>query len=121
MATVLGTDEQRLLRTLCATDSGTATATATEALWFTRFWAAKEAVAKAEGTGFGGRPRDFAVLEAAPTGDELIVSGRLERAYAVRCAPAANPPGLTERAYVVAWTTGPIGPTGHPHEEEHAP
>jgi phosphopantetheinyl transferase (holo-ACP synthase) len=119
MATVLGADELRLLRTLCATGGGTGTTT--EALWFTRFWAAKEAVAKAEGTGFGGRPRDFAVLEAAPAGDELIVSGRLERAYAVRCAPAANPPGLTERAYVVAWTTGPIGPTGHPHEEEYAP
>ncbi|MFF3445890.1 beta-ketoacyl synthase N-terminal-like domain-containing protein [Streptomyces sp. NPDC002667] len=123
MATALGTDELRLLRALCATGKGTDAATddGTEALWFTRFWAAKEAVAKAEGTGFGGRPRDFAVLEAAPAGDELIVSGRLERAYAVRCAPAANPPGLTERAYVVAWTTGPIGPTGHPHEEEYAP
>lgn len=119
MATVLGADELRLLRTLCATGGGTDDRT--EALWFTRFWAAKEAVAKAEGTGFGGRPRDFAVLEAAPAGDELIVSGRLERAYAVRCAPAANPPGLTDRAYVVAWTTGPIGPTGHPHEEEYAP
>ncbi|MFD5813696.1 beta-ketoacyl synthase N-terminal-like domain-containing protein [Streptomyces sp. NPDC127038] len=115
MATVLGADELRLLRTLCAAGGGT------EALWFTRFWAAKEAVAKAEGTGFGGRPRDFAVLEAVPAGDELIVSGRLERAYEVRCAPAANPPGLTERAYVVAWTTGPIGPTGHPDEEEYAP
>ncbi|MFE2297490.1 beta-ketoacyl synthase N-terminal-like domain-containing protein [Streptomyces sp. NPDC059445] len=126
MATVLGADELRLLRTLSATrgpgstsDTGDTGDTGdTEALWFTRFWAAKEAVAKAEGTGFGGRPRDFAVLEAAPAGDELIVSGRLERAYAVRCAPAANPPGLTERAYVVAWTTGPLGPTGHPHEEE---
>ncbi|MFE4696290.1 beta-ketoacyl synthase N-terminal-like domain-containing protein [Streptomyces sp. NPDC056738] len=123
MATVLGADELRLLRTLSATrgpgsTSDTGDTGDTEALWFTRFWAAKEAVAKAEGTGFGGRPRDFAVLEAAPAGDELIVSGRLERAYAVRCAPATNPPGLTERAYVVAWTTGPLGPTGHPQEEE---
>ncbi|WP_445073771.1 beta-ketoacyl synthase N-terminal-like domain-containing protein [Streptomyces sp. SAS_267] len=121
MATVLGADELRLLRTLCATGGDSSGGSGSEALWFTRFWAAKEAVAKAEGTGFGGQPRDFAVLEAAPAGDELIVSGRLERAYAVRCAPAANPPGLTERAYVVAWTTGPIGPTGHPHEEEYAP
>ncbi|MEY2243251.1 beta-ketoacyl synthase N-terminal-like domain-containing protein [Streptomyces sp. BF23-18] len=119
MATVLGADELRLLRTLCAI--GGDSSGGSEALWFTRFWAAKEAVAKAEGTGFGGRPRDFAVLEAAPAGDELIVSGRLERAYAVRCAPAANPPGLTERAYAVAWTTGPIRPTGHPHEEEYSP
>ncbi|MFI0959995.1 beta-ketoacyl synthase N-terminal-like domain-containing protein [Streptomyces sp. NPDC021080] len=115
VATALGADELRLLRALCASGGDS------EALWFTRFWAAKEAVAKAEGTGFGGRPRDFAVLEASPAGDALTVSGRLERAYAVRCAPAANPPGPTERAYVVAWTTGPIGPTGHPHEEEYAP
>ncbi|MGW1721501.1 beta-ketoacyl synthase N-terminal-like domain-containing protein [Streptomyces sp. NPDC002306] len=113
MAAVLGTDELALLRELCAD------AEAARALWFTRFWAAKEAVAKAEGTGFGGRPRDFAVLEAAPAGDELIVSGRLERAYAVRCRPAENPPHLPDRAYVVAWTTGPAGPTGHPHEEEY--
>ncbi|MFD7872609.1 beta-ketoacyl synthase N-terminal-like domain-containing protein [Streptomyces sp. NPDC059766] len=114
IASVLGADELRLLHGLRAATGDS------EALWFTRFWAAKEAVAKAEGTGFGGRPRDFVVLEASPAGDELTVSGRLERAYAVRCAPAANPPGLTERAYAVAWTTGPIGPTGIPHEEEHA-
>ncbi|MEU4165519.1 beta-ketoacyl synthase N-terminal-like domain-containing protein [Streptomyces sp. NPDC026665] len=137
MATVLGVGELRLLRRLCAaaddnggghsgntgpdSDTGTGTGGDIEALWFTRFWAAKEAVAKAEGTGFGGRPRDFTVLEASPEGDTLTVSGRLERAYAVRCAPAANPPGLADRAYVVAWTTGPVGPTGHPHEEEYAP
>ncbi|MER6414083.1 beta-ketoacyl synthase N-terminal-like domain-containing protein [Streptomyces humidus] len=107
MAAALGTDELRLLQNLsAATGEG-------EALWFTRFWAAKEAVAKAEGTGFGGRPRDFAVLDAAPAGDRLTVAGRLERAYAVHCAPAANPPRLPERAYAVAWTTG------HPTAEEY--
>ncbi|MFI5821888.1 beta-ketoacyl synthase N-terminal-like domain-containing protein [Streptomyces rishiriensis] len=100
MAAALGADELRLLHRLSArTGDG-------EALWFTRFWAAKEAVAKAEGTGFGGRPRDFAVLDATPAGDRLTVAGRLERAYAVHCAPAANPPRLPERAYAVAWTTG---------------
>ncbi|MEU2421551.1 beta-ketoacyl synthase N-terminal-like domain-containing protein [Streptomyces sp. NPDC007851] len=99
MAAALGPDELRLLRTLSATGS--------PALWFTRFWAAKEAVAKAEGTGFGGRPRDFTVLEAAPDGDRLLVSGRLERAYPVHCAPVRNPPALPDREYVVAWTTGP--------------
>lgn len=101
LATALGPVELRLLRARCA-DGGE-----TPALWFTRFWAAKEAVAKAEGAGFGGRPRDFTVLEAAPDGSRLLVSGRLERAYTVHCAPAANPPGLPERDYVVAWTTGP--------------
>jgi phosphopantetheinyl transferase len=100
-ATALGADELRLLRRLSASTGDS------EALWFTRFWTAKEAVAKAEGTGFGGRPRDFAVLDAAPDGDRLTVAGRLERAYTVHCAPAANPPGLPERTYVVAWTTGP--------------
>nr|WP_037679299.1 type I polyketide synthase [Streptomyces griseus] len=101
LTVALGAEELRLLRGL----SG-ATGDA-EALWFTRFWTAKEAVAKAEGAGFGGRPRDFAVLDATPDGDRLTVSGRLERAYTVHCAPATNPPRLPERRYVVAWTTGP--------------
>ncbi|MET9504864.1 beta-ketoacyl synthase N-terminal-like domain-containing protein [Streptomyces sp. NPDC006622] len=100
LAAALGPDELRLLRALASGGS--------EALWFTRFWAAKEAVAKAEGTGFGGRPRDFAVLDAAPAGDRLTVAGRLERAYTVHCAPAANPSRLPDRTYVVAWTTGPV-------------
>ncbi|MEW1775380.1 beta-ketoacyl synthase N-terminal-like domain-containing protein [Streptomyces sp. NPDC086777] len=98
----LGADELRLLHTLSADD-----AAGSAALWFTRFWAAKEAVAKAEGTGFDGRPRDFTVLEAAPDGSRLLVSGRLERAYPVHCAPVRNPPALPDRDYVVAWTTGP--------------
>ncbi|MGW1718251.1 beta-ketoacyl synthase N-terminal-like domain-containing protein [Streptomyces sp. NPDC002156] len=76
-----------------------------EALWFTRFWAAKEAVAKAEGTGFGGRPRDFVVREV-PAADRLLVSGRLAPAYTVHHERTGNPPGLPEREYVVAWTTG---------------
>jgi phosphopantetheinyl transferase len=100
LATALGPDELRLLRTL--SEGGGA-----EDLWFTRFWTAKEAVAKAEGVGFGGRPRDFAVREADPDGSRLVVSGRLERACTVHCAPAANPPTLPQRSYVVAWTTGP--------------
>ncbi|MFD4601231.1 beta-ketoacyl synthase N-terminal-like domain-containing protein [Streptomyces sp. NPDC058464] len=95
----LGADELRLLHALSADGS--------TALWFTRFWAAKEAVAKAEGTGFDGRPRDFTVLDAASDGSRLLVSGRLERAYPVHCAPVRNPPALPDRDYVVAWTTGP--------------
>ncbi|MGY4964917.1 beta-ketoacyl synthase N-terminal-like domain-containing protein [Streptomyces sp. 900105245] len=109
LGTALGPAELRLLRDLSADGTGA------EALWFTRFWAAKEAVAKAEGVGFGGRPRDFTVLEAAPDGGRLLVAGRLERAYTVHCAPAHNPPALPPRDYVVAWTTGPAagdGPAG---------
>ncbi|MEU3029679.1 beta-ketoacyl synthase N-terminal-like domain-containing protein [Streptomyces incarnatus] len=97
LATALGPEELRLLRA----QSGP------QAEWFTRFWAAKEAVAKAEGTGLGGRPRDFRVLEAAPDGSRLLVAGRLADAYPVHCARVANPPALAPRAYVVAWTTGP--------------
>ncbi|MFH0178949.1 beta-ketoacyl synthase N-terminal-like domain-containing protein [Streptomyces cacaoi] len=107
LAAALGEGELRLLRGLSAGSGGS------EALWFTRFWAAKEAVAKAEGTGFGGRPRDFTVLDATPAGDRLTVAGRLERGYTVHCAPAANPPRLPDRSYVVAWTTG------HPTAEEY--
>ncbi len=37
------------------------------ALWFTRFWTAKEAVAKADGTGLAGQPKRF-VVEAVTNG-----------------------------------------------------
>ncbi|MGW5427440.1 beta-ketoacyl synthase N-terminal-like domain-containing protein [Streptomyces sp. NPDC004059] len=109
LATALGPAELRLLRVHAAHGA--------EAVWFTRFWAAKEAVAKAEGGGFGGRPRDFAVLEAAPDGSRLLVSGRLERVYTVHCAPVANPPALPPRTYVVAWTTGPGTDGGRPDDD----
>ncbi|MFJ8105700.1 beta-ketoacyl synthase N-terminal-like domain-containing protein [Streptomyces sp. NPDC096132] len=109
VATALGAAELRLLHSLSATGGDS------EARWFTRFWTAKEAVAKAEGTGFGGRPRDFTVLDASPSGDRLTVAGRLAPAYTVHCEPAANPPTLPAREYVVAWTPGPAevitGPT----------
>ncbi|MFS4096915.1 4'-phosphopantetheinyl transferase superfamily protein, partial [Streptomyces sp. AF1A] len=110
LAAALGPAELRLLRALSADG------THAKALWFTRFWAAKEAVAKAEGVGFGGRPRDFAVLEAAPDGSRLLVSGRLEHACTVHCVPVVNPPGLPRRAYVVAWTTGQGADGGQPPE-----
>ena len=98
LAVAFGQDELALLRARVAATGEP------EALWFTRFWAAKEAVAKAEGTGFRGRPRDFAVI-AADAPDRLVVSGRLEPAYPVRHERAGNPPGLPGRDYVVAWTT----------------
>ncbi|MEU4039211.1 beta-ketoacyl synthase N-terminal-like domain-containing protein [Streptomyces collinus] len=116
LATALGPDELRLLRGRSADDPDA------EALWFTRFWAAKEAVAKAEGVGFGGRPRDFTVLETAPDGSRLVVAGRLERAYTVHCARTGNPPALPARSYVVAWTTGPAAHDGQHDDaaEEYA-
>ncbi|MFF7241016.1 beta-ketoacyl synthase N-terminal-like domain-containing protein [Streptomyces collinus] len=116
LATALGRDELRLLHGRSAGDPEA------EALWFTRFWAAKEAVAKAEGAGFGGRPRDFTVLETAPDGSRLVVAGRLERAYTVHCARTGNPPALPARSYVVAWTTGPAAHDGQHDDaaEEYA-
>ncbi|MFC5144728.1 beta-ketoacyl synthase N-terminal-like domain-containing protein [Streptomyces aureoversilis] len=93
----LGPAERRLLASACA-ETGEP-----EALWFTRFWAAKEAVAKAEGTGLRGRPRDFTVLGVGPDG---LVAAAGRHAWSVRCRRIGNPPGLTARDYVVAWTTG---------------
>jgi phosphopantetheinyl transferase len=79
-------------------------------LWFTRFWAAKEAVAKAEGTGLGGRPRDFVVTAA---GDDSLTVRVGPREYAVGHREIANPPDLPPRRYIVAWTWGP-GPDSGP-------
>lgn len=102
LAAALGEGELALLRARCSGGGGES-----RALWFTRFWAAKEAVAKAEGTGFRGRPRDFAVVEAAPDLLVVEVGGRPARTYEVRSAQVGNPAGLPSRDYVVAWTTGP--------------
>jgi phosphopantetheinyl transferase len=73
-----------------------------QARWFTRFWAAKEAVGKALGTGLSGRPRDFLVTDV--TGDRLVV----------RTAGADFPVGYTvfrrsdgvspAADYAAAWT-----------------
>lgn len=73
-----------------------------EALWFTRFWTAKEAAAKAEGTGFGGRPHAFEVTDVtpdasggAPAAVTVTVGGRRHH---VHCT-------LVDPTHVVAWTT----------------
>jgi phosphopantetheinyl transferase len=95
VAVALSEAERGLLTALVETTGEPA------ALWFTRFWTAKEAVAKAEGTGLGGRPRLFTVTGAA--GDELTVLVR-GRAYRLRCATVRNPVELPDREYVVTWT-----------------
>jgi phosphopantetheinyl transferase len=76
---------------------------------FTRFWAAKEAVSKAEGTGLGGRPTAFAV--AAVHGDCLRVLCQSEpalptREYTVDTRVIDGPvlAGGARAQYVVAWT-----------------
>ncbi|RLU83693.1 beta-ketoacyl synthase [Streptomyces griseocarneus] len=68
----------------------------------TRFWTAKEAAAKAEGTGLRGRPRDFRVTAA--DGDRLTVGTPSGRTHSVSLAEVGNPAGLRPRRYVVAWT-----------------
>ncbi|WP_281257457.1 beta-ketoacyl synthase N-terminal-like domain-containing protein [Actinophytocola xinjiangensis] len=75
----------------------------TAALWFTRFWTAKEAVAKARGTGLGGRPRDFRVVAADPDTVLVLAGGDT---HLVRLAHVPSPPGQPPRDHVVAWTTG---------------
>jgi acyl transferase domain-containing protein/phosphopantetheinyl transferase (holo-ACP synthase) len=59
--------------------------------WLTRAWAAKEAVGKALGSGFGGRPKDFRITACGP--ECIVVNG-----WKVD----------TERVgeFVVAWTRG---------------
>ncbi|WP_435838884.1 beta-ketoacyl synthase N-terminal-like domain-containing protein [Streptomyces abikoensis] len=92
----------------------------------TRVWAAKEAAAKAEGTGLMGRPRDFRVrLDEDGRTTVRAPSGRV---HSVSFAETANPSGLRPRRYVVAWTedavrTGDDGADDHPrqHQEENPP
>ncbi|MFC8823913.1 beta-ketoacyl synthase N-terminal-like domain-containing protein [Streptomyces sp. NPDC057137] len=90
------TSELTLLDALVARSPGSG------ALWFTRFWTAKEAVAKARGTGLRGRPAEYRVVAADERRARVVAGGRL---YEVRLEETANPPGLPERQYVVAWTT----------------
>jgi phosphopantetheinyl transferase len=89
--------EERLLNGLDGTDRG-------RRLWFHRFWAAKEAVGKAEGTGLDGRPQRITIQLASNDGLTVRVAGRT---YQVSFAEAENPPGLPPSRYIVAWTRGP--------------
>lgn len=128
----LTTMESELLRTLVAADP--APRTEAEPLWFARFWTAKEAAAKAEGTGLDGAPKAFVVVRAELTSPEeaalTVETGRggpddaPVRRHRVRTAPLANPEDLPARRYQVAWTEdGSAGPTSadiiHPQHEEN--
>jgi phosphopantetheinyl transferase len=72
-----------------------------EAVWFARFWTAKEAVAKLLGTGLRGAPQKFEVISAAADQVTVRVGGR---DHLVRCTTIGNPTGLIAREYIVAWT-----------------
>jgi phosphopantetheinyl transferase len=100
----LSAAERELLTELAGGDTGI------EDLWFTRFWTAKEATAKAEGTGLEGNPRRYAVVAATDT--QLTVEVRSDgadptRRYHVHSATLENPEDLPPRQYAVAWTEGP--------------
>ncbi|WP_314176657.1 polyketide synthase [Streptomyces winkii] len=96
-----GADELALLRGLSGDGPERAEeGHGSEEVWFTRMWAAKEAVAKMRGTGLRGRPSDYRVVSAE--GDRLQVRFGGD-SYEVRVRETSNPPGLPERRYVVAW------------------
>ncbi|MCX4578330.1 polyketide synthase dehydratase domain-containing protein [Streptomyces sp. NBC_01571] len=106
LAVALTTRERELLGALVQ-KSGTRHEPGAEAgaerLWFTRFWAAKEAVAKARGTGLGGEPKRFEVTAADDTRLTVRTAGEDHRVR--HCALTAPQPSTgpgTE--YVVAWT-----------------
>ncbi|MEV5774881.1 beta-ketoacyl synthase N-terminal-like domain-containing protein [Streptomyces antimycoticus] len=114
LAAAFGRAERDLLAT------ATAGGRESRARWATTFRAAKEAVATAEGTALHNRPHALIIAEALPGADHpdaaparLIVEvaatapGQRPRRYQVHCSTIANPPGLPDRDYAVAWTTGP--------------
>jgi phosphopantetheinyl transferase len=82
----------------------------TAAIWLARFWTAKEAVGKAEGTGLAGRPHDLEVVGG--DADCLIVSvqGRKRYRVATRLVAAVDGGPRREPTHVVAWTLGAAQP-----------
>ncbi|MEU8437522.1 beta-ketoacyl synthase N-terminal-like domain-containing protein [Streptomyces sp. NPDC029216] len=89
----LGPGELRLAEGLAAA-GGTGLPAALTALW-----CAKEAAAKAEGGGLGGRPREWRV-SGDPDGDGLLVRSPAGRPYPVRTTLLGSAP----LDHVVAWT-----------------
>ena len=91
-AALLTDSERELLETI-APAAGDPVARAT---WVTRFWTAKEAVAKAAGTGLGGRPARF-VVTRADNDRLLVVTGGVGRWVTTRSGELPVP-------YAVGWT-----------------
>jgi phosphopantetheinyl transferase (holo-ACP synthase) len=91
VAAILTDAERGLLDTLCSS-------VAERPSLVTRFWAAKEAVAKAAGTGLGGRPDRFAVQRV--DGDRLLVTAGEEASNRW----VQTEVGVESEPYAVAWT-----------------
>ncbi|MFD7256106.1 beta-ketoacyl synthase N-terminal-like domain-containing protein [Streptomyces sp. NPDC059874] len=109
----LGPDELCLAERL-ATREGTGLPAALTALW-----CAKEAAAKAEGSGLGGRPRAWRVTEDAegPDSGALLVRSPDGRPYPVRTTRIPTDPlGLAPLDHVVAWTADPAAPPTVPFQ-----
>ncbi|MET9664593.1 beta-ketoacyl synthase N-terminal-like domain-containing protein [Streptomyces sp. NPDC006475] len=100
----LTADERRLADDLARRD-GIGRAQATTVLW-----CAKEAAAKAEGSGLGGRPRQWTVAEG-PAG--LLVSCPEGSGHTVRTTTVLGPsePDRAPETFVVAWTVPAPTPT----------
>jgi phosphopantetheinyl transferase len=92
VAAILTDAECRLLDARCSS-------VAERPSWVTRFWAAKEAVAKAAGTGFGGRPHQFTVQRI--DGDRLLVAA----GEGARSRWVQTEVGIEPEPYAVAWTS----------------
>ncbi len=102
---ILTTTERDLLDTLCLSQQSRSS-------WVTRFWAAKEAVAKAAGTGLAGRPHEFVVERV--DGDRLLVAtGHAAPSRWVHAAVSTEP-----EPYAVAWTLPEIAGQKSKHTQE---
>jgi acyl transferase domain-containing protein/phosphopantetheinyl transferase (holo-ACP synthase) len=84
----------------------------------TRWWAAKEAAAKAAGTGMQGRPKDWKIVEVdgdrLRIGDRWIATARLGRDHVVawtEVAPTPAAPGAPSAAAESSTPTRPDEPT----------
>jgi acyl transferase domain-containing protein/phosphopantetheinyl transferase len=91
VAAILTGAERRLLNAQCAS-------LVERPSWVTRFWAAKEAIAKAMGTGLGGRPHQFAVERI--DGERLLVA----TGENAPCRWVHTIVGTDPNTYAVAWT-----------------
>jgi phosphopantetheinyl transferase (holo-ACP synthase) len=91
-ATTLSKKERKRFDEVLPSEGSTARAEARDRE-LTRWWAAKEAAAKAAGTGMGGRPKDFKVEKVR--GERLRIGERWIATRLVRDG---------DDAYVVAWT-----------------
>jgi 3-oxoacyl-(acyl-carrier-protein) synthase/malonyl CoA-acyl carrier protein transacylase/phosphopantetheinyl transferase len=99
-AAIMTGGERALLDEVCGHCPDPRTARAAR---LTQFWTAKEAVAKAEGTGLGGRPHRCVVERV--DGDRLLVRSRRDSA----CSPTRwvrTAMGTAPEPYALAWTEG---------------